>query len=174
MSIRLRDSSGETIEKNGFSVVAATSVIRAVLDRGQQGVLLGLGEAVDLVEEQHRLDVVVGQVAAGLLDDRPHVLTPAFSADMATSRRLPDADTMEAMVVLPVPGGPHRMSDIGASPSTSRRSGDPGASRWSWPDDLVQRARPHPGGQRRVHVDGGQRAVGRLASNNVGPLTPRA
>ena len=38
-----------------------------------------------------------------------------------------------SLVVFPVPGGPQRMSDIGASPSTSLRSGVPGPSRWRWP-----------------------------------------
>src|SRR5688572_22605099 len=37
------------------------------------------------------------------------------------------------MVVLPEPGGPHRITDIGLVPVTSWRSGAPGASRWSCP-----------------------------------------
>ncbi len=37
------------------------------------------------------------------------------------------------MVVLPVPGGPHSSSAVGWSASTSRRSGEPSASRWSCP-----------------------------------------
>ena len=51
----LRDSSGEITEKNGFSVVAATRVTQRFSTPGQQGVLLGLGEPVHLVDEQHRL-----------------------------------------------------------------------------------------------------------------------
>ena len=38
----------------------------AVLDAGQQGVLLGLGEAVDLVEEEHGLATVEVALADGL------------------------------------------------------------------------------------------------------------
>ena len=36
-------------------------------------------------------------------------------------------------MVLPLPGGPQRITDIGDDPVTSCRSGAPGASRWSWP-----------------------------------------
>ena len=44
-------------------------------------------------------------------------------------RRVERAMSM-ASVVLPVPGGPQSTTDSGASPSTSRRSGAPLASRW--------------------------------------------
>src|SRR5690606_31230293 len=60
-------------------------------------------------------------------------LTPAETAEISTKRRSVTLDTTSARVVLPVPGGPHRNSDIGASLSTSRRSGVPGPSRWRWP-----------------------------------------
>src|SRR5205823_620996 len=40
---------------------------------------------------------------------------------------------MRASVVLPVPGGPHRMMDWSKSRSIASRSGLPGASRSSWP-----------------------------------------
>jgi len=59
--------------------------------------------------------------------------TPELSADIWTKLRFLAVDTMVARVVLPVPGGPNRINDIGASPSTSRRSGEPGPSRCRWP-----------------------------------------
>ena len=46
----------------------------AVLDAGEQGVLLGLGEAVDLVEEEHGLAGVEVALADGRLHDRADVL----------------------------------------------------------------------------------------------------
>ncbi len=49
---------------------------RAVLDRRQQGVLLRLGEAVDLVEEQDRAPPVHAEAFPGTFDDLPHVLDP--------------------------------------------------------------------------------------------------
>ena len=106
VSSRLRLSSGETIEKNGFSVVAATSVTDARFDGAEQRVLLGLGEAVDLVDEEHGLAPGVAEVAAGLLDHRPHLLDPGVSADSWAKRRLLALATSRASVVLPVPGGP--------------------------------------------------------------------
>ena len=47
-----------------------------VLDRAQQGVLLGLGEAVDLVDEQHGAPAGVGELPLGGGDDRAHLLDP--------------------------------------------------------------------------------------------------
>lgn len=46
----------------------------AVLDRGEQGVLLGLAEAVDLVEEEDGLLAEAAGGAAGAVDDRPDLL----------------------------------------------------------------------------------------------------
>ncbi len=60
-------------------------------------------------------------------------LTPADRADSASNRRPVAREISAASVVLPLPGGPYRMADATPEPSTSRRSGDPGASRWSCP-----------------------------------------
>src|SRR5215207_6815702 len=60
-------------------------------------------------------------------------LTPADSADSASNRRPVACEMSDASVVLPVPGGPYRMTDAAPEPSTMRRSGEPGLSRWSWP-----------------------------------------
>ena len=57
-------------------------------------------------------------------------------------------------MVFPVPGGPHRTTETAPAgppaPSARRRSGDPGVSRWSWPDDLADGGRTHPHRQRRA------------------------
>ena len=74
MSRTLRDSSGAMTAKCGFSVVAAISVIQRFSTAGQQGILLGLGEAVDLVDEQHRLPAAGAQGAARVVDDQADVL----------------------------------------------------------------------------------------------------
>ena len=60
-------------------------------------------------------------------------LTPADSADNASKRRPVTCDTSRASVVFPVPGGPYRITDAAAPPSTNLRSGLPGASKWSCP-----------------------------------------
>ena len=56
-----------------------------------------------------------------------------ISADSASKRRPVAPEISEASVVLPVPGGPYRMTDAAPDPSTRRRKGDPGPSRCSWP-----------------------------------------
>ena len=63
---------------------------------------------------------------------------PAVIADSSTNRRLVARLTTYASVVLPVPGGPHRITDAGPAgpplPSpTSLRSGEPGRRRCCWP-----------------------------------------
>ncbi len=61
-----RDSSGAMMLNDGFSVVAATRMTVRFSTPGQQGVLLGLGEPVDLVEEEHGLARVEVALADGL------------------------------------------------------------------------------------------------------------
>ena len=61
-------------EKKGFSVVAATRVTQRFSTPGQQRVLLGLAEAVHLVDEEHRLLAAAGQLGAGGVDRRAHLL----------------------------------------------------------------------------------------------------
>ena len=55
-----------------------------------------------------------------------------------------------ASVVLPLPGGPWRIIECGWPSSIARRSADPGASSRSLADELIERLRAHPGGQRRI------------------------
>ena len=76
-----------------------------VLDGGQQRVLLGLGEPVHLVDEQHGLLAVRGGARATSMTARTS-LTPADSADSASNRRPVACEISDASVVLPVPGGP--------------------------------------------------------------------
>ena len=76
-------------------------------------------------------------------------LTPAMHrGERARTARAPRAASRRASVVFPVPGGPHRMSD-GSSARLERapqQLARPQQVRL--PDELVQRARPHPLGQR--------------------------
>ena len=53
-----RERSAALTSNDGFSVVAADQGDRAVLDRRQQGVLLGLVEAVNLVDEEDGLQAL--------------------------------------------------------------------------------------------------------------------
>ena len=58
---------------------------------------------------------------------------PALTAD-SSSNAAPVTDAIRrATVVLPVPGGPYRITEPSRSSSIVRRSGAPGPSRCSWP-----------------------------------------
>ena len=60
-----------------------------------------------------------------------------MTAESSTNFRADSPAIAFAIVVLPVPGGPHRMTDAAPfAPESSDarvRSGDPGPSRWRWP-----------------------------------------
>ena len=47
---------------------------RSILDRGQQRVLLRLGEAVDLIKEKNRALAMLTESLTGALDHFPHIL----------------------------------------------------------------------------------------------------
>ena len=55
-----------------------------------------------------------------------------------------------ASVVLPVPGGPQRMTELRRSASTSARNGRPGAKQMGLPDDLIERRRAETISERRL------------------------
>ncbi len=60
-------------------------------------------------------------------------LSPAVTAERVSNALAVAPATSRAMVVLPVPGGPHRMTDDSRSASINVRSGRPAPSRSSWP-----------------------------------------
>src|SRR5581483_4346424 len=60
-------------------------------------------------------------------------LTPEKTADSATNSALNAFAIRRAMVVLPEPGGPHRIIECGRPDSKAKRSGVPGPSRCSCP-----------------------------------------
>ena len=66
--------SGEFTSKNGFSVVAPTSVTSPSSTARQECVLLRLGEAMDLVEKQKGPAAIVVDSLDGRRQDLPHVL----------------------------------------------------------------------------------------------------
>ena len=79
--------------------------------------------------------------------------TPALSADSWTNRRFVAEETISASVVLPVPGRAEqdqRHRRVTLDEPAQRRSG---AEQVLLADDLVERARTHPGGQRRRRVE---------------------
>ena len=124
-----------------------------VLHCGQQGVLLGLGEAVDLVEEQHRRAAVHLPFAAGVLDDLPYVLDAGGDGgefDEGAARGV--GDDM----------GQRGLSDSGRAPQDHRGGSCPvspagfdelvergsGEGQVFLTDDLVEGPRTHPHSER--------------------------
>ncbi len=59
--------------------------------------------------------------------------TDALTADSGSNALAVVSAMSRASVVLPVPGGPQKITEDSRSSSMSARSGRPGASRWSWP-----------------------------------------
>ncbi|MCU0263180.1 MAG: hypothetical protein MUF09_05830 [Candidatus Nanopelagicales bacterium] len=125
MSSSDRDSSGETTEKLGFSVVAATSVTHPFSTPGRRA---SCWVRVNRCTSSMNRTVGTPDIRAVSIAARTS-LTPAVTALSSTNRRPAAPLTSEAIVVLPVPGGPHRMIELAPDPSMSRRSGEPGATR---------------------------------------------
>ena len=57
-----------------------------------------------------------------------------------------------ASVVLPTPGGPHRIIECGLPDANATASGLPGAEQVALADHLVDRARAQPLGERRRRI----------------------
>ena len=105
-----------------------------VLDGRQQGVLLGLVEAVDLVDEQDRPPAAAAGLA-GLGDRLPQLLDAREDGRERRRTAVPARRaSRRASVVLPVPGAPQRISEgSGPPPSTSLRTSRPSPTRCPWP-----------------------------------------
>ena len=119
MSSTHRDSSGEMTEKYGFSVVAASRVtVRSSTAASSESCWVLLNRCTSSMNRtvcgppERRCRRAVSITARTSL-------TPAVNADMATKRRSVARATRWAMVVLPLPGGPQRMTDSAAPPPTS-------------------------------------------------------
>ena len=63
--------------------------------------------------------------------------TPENTADRGTNSKSEAVAKRRAMVVLPQPGGPHRIIDANCLWASIRPSGASGANRWSWPTTSV-------------------------------------
>ena len=118
-SSRLRESSGEITEKNGFSVVAATSVTQRFSTPGRSASCCAFEKRCtsSMNSTVSRPECTSSERAASIAARTS--LTPAETADTSTNLRSVCRLRIEAMVVLPLPGGPHSSSDIDWSPSIS-------------------------------------------------------
>ena len=139
VSSRDRESSGETTEKDGFSVVAATSTTQRFSTPGSRASCWALLKR--WISSRKSTVVVLNRsraVRASSMTRRTS-LTPAVMAESSTNFRPGPLAITCASVVLPVPGGPQRISELGPAgpvasvPAASWRSGEPGPSRCCWP-----------------------------------------
>jgi hypothetical protein len=89
------------------------------------------------------------------------VATPSV-VELRAANRAPVASARSRpMVVLPLPGGPHRMIDGSRPPSTSRRSGAPGPSRPAWPTTSSRAPGRIRSASGRSPMGGSKRGAGR-------------
>ena len=128
-----RDSSGEMTENEGFSVVAAMRMTQPFSTPGSSAscwafVNRWISSRKRIVDAPYRSRWVM----ASCMTSRTS-FTPAVTADSSTKRRPEVRAIACASVVLPVPGGPHRITEtaVFAAPAGSARatSGEPGRSR---------------------------------------------
>ena len=125
---------------------------RAVLDPGQQGVLLALVEAVDLVDEQDAPAPQGAEPLAGRGQQRPHVLDPGAGRRQLLEMGPGGLGDDVGQGGLPRPGRPpqdHRPQLVGLDQRPQRALGP---EHVPLPDELLKGPWPHPRGQRRVLV----------------------
>jgi hypothetical protein len=129
----------------------------ARLDVGEQGVLLPLVVAVDLVDEEHGAAAFVLAAVLRFLQDLPQLLDPREDGAQRLEVGGGDAADDVGQSRLPRAGGAPQ--DDGGDPVGLDRAAQRrvGAQRFFLAEDLVQRAGAHAIGQRRV----GPRRVGR-------------
>ena len=114
-------------EKNGFSVVAATRVTHRFSTPGSSASCWALlKRCTSSTNSTVSRPVATSSARAASIAARTS-LTPAETALTSTKRRSVCPLTIEAIVVLPVPGGPHSSSDSERPSSISWRSGEPGS-----------------------------------------------
>ena len=87
-------------------MVAPISVTRPSSTRGQQRVLLGLVEAVDLVDEEDRAAAPRERRSRARSSTSRTSARPTWTAESSSKAASACSATIRASVVLPVPGGP--------------------------------------------------------------------
>ena len=169
-----RDSNGEITENVRVLGGRGDQRHPAVLDAGQQGVLLGLREAVHLVDEQHGLPADGRSRERAWSTISRMSLTPASTAETSTNSRSPDCATTYARVVFPVPGRSPQDHRGGRGAGVIGGDEPPqGAARFEGgllADDLLEGARPHPHRERRAVIT---IAVHRVRGAGASPLRGR-
>src|SRR5438477_5375086 len=128
-----RESSAAFPSNDGFSVVAPMSTMSPASTRGRNASCWALlNRWISSINTMVRRPVERRRRSASLMTSRISLI-PARTALKDTNLAFVVSAMMRASVVLPVPGGPHRMMDCRRSRSIASRSGLPGASSSPWP-----------------------------------------
>ena len=140
-----------------------------VLDGGQQHVLLGLGEPVHLVDEEHRALAVLAQAAPGLGQRLPHVLHAGGRGREGDEVLGRGVRQQVGECRLPRAGGApqdRRAHPVGLGQHPQRGAG---ADEVLLAHDLIERAGPEASRERRLAL---QLAVRRVGEEAHGPAAP--
>ena len=128
-----RESSGPVSEKKGFSVVAPMSTSRPSSTCGSSAsCCVRLKRCTSSRKRIVPRPCSPMRARARSATSRTS-FTPAVTADSGSNAFSVAPATRRAIVVLPVPGGPQRITDDSRSASMSTRSGLPDPRRCSWP-----------------------------------------
>ncbi len=143
-----RDSNAALTSNEGFSVVAPIRTMSPLSTRGRNASCCALLKRwISSTNTIVRLPVMRRRCSAVAITSLTSLM-PDSTALKARNSALVRSAIKRASVVLPVPGGPHRMIDCQLiaidhlAQRTARRD------QLVLPDDLVERARPHPLGKR--------------------------
>src|SRR5262249_50809873 len=130
---RQRDSSAELTSNDGFSVVAPTRTTVPFSTCGRNASCWArLNRWISSTKRIVRMPRRVPSRSASPITSRIS-LTPDSTAENATKRAPVTLASRDASVVLPEPGGPHRIIECSSPVSIAPRSTRPGPSRCSCP-----------------------------------------
>jgi hypothetical protein len=146
-----RDSSAELTSNDGFSVVAPMKVNSPDSTWGRKASCCALlKRCTSSTKTMQRRPCACVPAWARSTASRMS-LTPPSTADICMNSASKASAISRASVVLPTPGGPHRIIECGRPDSKATRSGLPAPSRSPLADHLVERARAQALGQRHIH-----------------------
>ena len=129
-----RDSNAEFTSNDGFSVVAPMKVNRPDSTCGKNASCwLLLKRCTSSTNMMVRLGSSESRAAMACSTDSRISFTPPSTALMDKNWASNASAIKRAMVVLPTPGGPHRMQLCGWPDSNATRSAMPSPSKCCWP-----------------------------------------
>jgi len=125
---RARDSSALLISKDGFSVVAPMKQTVPSSTYGRKASCCDLLKRCTSSRKSTVRRPLPARSCCACSTAARTSFTPAITAESARNSESQVFATRRASVVLPVPGGPHRIIECRLRPSSRRRNGLPGAS----------------------------------------------